>query len=295
VHYADRSALIAAPVIELLLKFWPIKWVSWLLLGIAKGVLKPLGVGDNAQKVTESEILAMADVAVGDQAIEPEERNFIHSVIEFGDTIVREIMVPRIDMVDRAVASGRSRLPVLGESVDDVLGVVNLRYLATLIAENQGGEPVGEHLLEAHFVPETKKVSSLIGEFRRRKSHLFVVVDEYGGTAGLITLEDVLDELVGEIADESDPLDEVVPTSGRQRDGVVVVSGRTNIDDADEEFGLTLPKGGWDTVGGLVLDLAGGVPDEGDVFETDRYRLVVQRVDGRRIEEVRVESRGFDR
>lgn len=307
VHYADRSALIAAPVIELLLKFWPIKWVSWLLLGIAKGVLKPLGVGDNAQKVTESEILAMADVAVGDQAIEPEERNFIHSVIEFGDTIVREIMVPRIDMVDverdetiqvafdRAVASGRSRLPVLGESVDDVLGVVNLRYLATLIAENQGGEPVGEHLLEAHFVPETKKVSSLIGEFRRRKSHLFVVVDEYGGTAGLITLEDVLEELVGEIADESDPLDEVVPTSGRQRDGVVVVSGRTNIDDADEEFGLTLPKGGWDTVGGLVLDLAGGVPDEGDVFETDRYRLVVQRVDGRRIEEVRVESRGFDR
>jgi putative hemolysin len=304
VHYADRSALVAAPVISRLLRFWPIKWISWLLLGIAKAVLRPLGVGDAAQKVTESEILAMADVAVGDQAIELEERDFIHSVIEFGDTIVREVMVPRIDMVsvesdeiiqvafDRAVASGRSRLPVLGDGVDDVLGIVNLRYLATLIAENQGTAPVGEHVLDAHFVPETKKVSSLISEFRRRKSHLFIVVDEYGGTAGLITLEDVLEELVGEIADESDPLEVDSPANGRHRDGVVVVSGRTNIDDADEEFGLTLPKGGWDTVGGLVLDLAGGVPGEGDQFETDRYRLTVQRVDGRRIEEVRVEARG---
>jgi CBS domain containing-hemolysin-like protein len=176
-----------------------------------------------------------------------------------------------------------------------VLGVVNLRYLATLIAEGRGAEPVGEHLLEAHFVPETKKVSSLIAEFRRRQSHLFIVVDEYGGTAGLITLEDVLEELVGEIADESDPVGVEAATSERTADGAVVVSGRTNIDDADEEFGLDLPKGGWDTVGGLVLDLAGGVPQVGESFETERYRLSVLRVDGRRIEEVRVEPRGADR
>ena len=303
VHYADRSALLAAPVVERVLKFWPIKWVSAILLSVARAALRLVGVGDNTQRVTESEILAMADVAVGDQAIEPEERNFIHSVIEFGDTIVREVMVPRIDMVDvegdetvqaafdRAVASGRSRLPVLGESVDDILGVVNMRYLAELIAGGRGSDPVGQYPLEAHFVPETKKVSSLIGEFRRRKSHLFIVVDEYGGTAGLITLEDVLEELVGEIADESDIHESDQEPNTRNSDGVLVVSGRTNVDDADEQYGLDLPKGGWDTVGGLILDLAGGVPTVGEVFETDHYRFTVRRVDTRRIEEIAIESR----
>ncbi len=303
VHYVDRSAMLAAPIVEALLRFWPIKWISSILLSIAKAVLRPLGVSDSFQKVTESEILAMADVAVGDLAIEETERDFIHSVIEFGDTIVREVMVPRIDMVDvshdetietafeRAVTSGRSRLPVLGESVDDVIGVVNLRYLAKLIAEEHGSSLVGDHLLAAHFVPETKKVSSLIGEFRRRKSHLFIVVDEYGGTAGLITLEDVLEELVGEIADESDLHETDEDDSATHRGGELIVSGRLNIDDADEQYGLNLPKGGWDTVGGMVLDLAGGVPDVNASFDSEHYRFTVKRVDGRRIEEVLVESR----
>ncbi len=301
VAYADRSAMVTAPVVETLLKFWPIKWVSGILLAVARAVLRPLGVSDSSQKVTESEILAMADVAVGDQAIEVEERNFIHSVIEFGDTIVREIMVPRTDMVDvesdetvhvafeRAVESGRSRLPVLGESVDDVLGIVNLRYLATLVRDGRGDEPVGAHVLAAHFVPETKKVATLIGEFKRRKSHLFIVVDEYGGTAGLISLEDVLEELVGEIADESDPEEVEGVTVDLTQEGPLVLSGRLNIDDADEEFGLDLPKGGWDTVGGLIMDLAGGVPSAGQAFDTEHYRLTVRRVDGRRVEEVEVE------
>jgi len=304
VHYSDRSAMLTAPVVETLLKFWPIKWISIVLLGIAKAVLRPLGVSGDTQRVTESEILAMADVAVGDRAIEVAERDFIHSVIEFGDTIVREVMVPRIDMVtveadesvtvsfDRAVASGRSRLPVLGASVDDIVGIVNMRYLATLIAAGRGDEPVGRHTLSAHFVPETKKVSSLLPEFRRQKSHLFVVVDEYGGTAGLISLEDVLEELVGEISDESDDEAHEAVGGTKTEGGALVLSGRTNIDDADEEHGLDLPKGGFDTVGGLILDLAGGVPSEGDVFETDHYRLTVRRVEGRRIEEVAVEPRG---
>jgi len=302
VAYADRSAMVTAPVVEGLLKFWPIKWLSKILLSIAQAVLRPLGVSDTSQKVTESEILAMADVAVGDQAIEVEERNFIHSVIEFGDTIVREIMVPRTDMIDvesddtvqvafeRAVESGRSRLPVLGESVDDVLGIVNLRYLANLIREGRGDEPVGDHALAAYFVPETKKVATLIGEFKRRKSHLFVVVDEYGGTAGLISLEDVLEELVGEIADESDPEESEGVSSELEHNGAMVISGRLNIDDADEEYGLDLPKGGWDTVGGLIMDLAGGVPDVGASFVSDQYRFTVRRVDGRRVEEVEVET-----
>jgi CBS domain containing-hemolysin-like protein len=302
VQHPDSSALAAAPVVGALLKFWPIKWVSSLLLAVAHGVMHLLGSTNQAHRVTESEILAMADVAHEDAAIASEERNFIHSVIEFGDTIVREVMVPRIDMVDishtatvrqaldLAIATGRSRIPVLGESVDDVVGIVNLRHLASLFADGLGEELIESHMGEPRFVPETKKVASLLSEIRQGKSHLFVVVDEYGGTAGLVTLEDILEELVGEITDESDPS---VSDDGDQTiEAGITLSGRLNIDDVNVEYGLSLPKVGWDTVGGLVLDLAGGVPDEGDVFATEGYQLTVIRMDGRRIEEVRIEPVG---
>jgi len=298
VQHPDNAALLTAPVVSTLLKFWPIKWLSTLLLGVAQGVIRLVGLEGQTQKMTESEVLAMADVAQEDHAIESSERNFIHSVIEFGDTIVREVMVPRIDMVDipdtatvrealdLAVATGRSRIPVLGEGVDDVVGIVNLRHLAGLFAEGRGSALVRDYMGEPRFVPETKRVASLLSEVRKGKSHLFIVIDEYGGTAGLVTLEDVLEELVGEITDESDP---TVEDDSQNTESGLTLSGRLNIDDANEEFELSLPKDGWDTVGGLVLDLAGGVPDVGDVVSTPNYHLTVLRMDGRRIEEVLVE------
>jgi CBS domain containing-hemolysin-like protein len=301
VQHPDNAALLTAPVVSTLLKFWPIKWLSTLLLGVAQGVIRMLGLEGQTQKMTESEVLAMADVAQEDKAIESSERNFIHSVIEFGDTIVREVMVPRIDMVDipdtasvrealdLAVATGRSRIPVLGEGVDDVVGIVNLRHLAGLLAEGQGAALVRDHMGEPRFVPETKRVASLLSEVRKGKSHLFVVIDEYGGTAGLVTLEDVLEELVGEITDESDP---TVDEEHQDPGAGLTLSGRLNIDDANEEHGLLLPKDGWDTVGGLVLDLAGGVPEVGDVVSTSNYHLTVLRMEGRRVEEVLVEHVG---
>lgn len=146
---------------------------------------------------------------------------------------------------------------------------------------------VSQYMGEARFVPETKKVASLLAQIRRAQSHLFIVVDEYGGTAGLVTLEDVLEELVGEITDESDPT--VIDDEDQTIEAGLTLSGRLNIDDANDEYDLALPKDGWDTVGGLVLDLAGGVPNEGDVFSTPHYHLTVLRMDGRRIEEVLVE------
>ena len=301
VQHPDSSALWTAPVVATLLNFWPIKWISRLLLAVAQGVIRLMGGSAGVTRMTEDEVLAMADVAHEDEAIEKDERNFIRSVIEFGDTIVREVMVPRIDMVDvsneatirsaldTAIETGRSRLPVLGEGVDDVVGIVNLRHLAGLVAAGRGDDYVRDHMGQASFVPETKKVASLLTQIRQGQSHLFVVVDEYGGTAGLVTLEDILEELVGEITDESDlPQDdeiEVIDGAG------LVVSGRLNIDDVNNEFDFDLPKDGWDTVGGLVLDLAGGVPERGDVFEIDSYSLTVVRMDGRRIEEVLIEPR----
>jgi putative hemolysin len=211
------------------------------------------------------------------------------------------VMIPRIDIVgidatatirealDLAIESGRSRLPVLGDGIDDVVGMVNLRHLAGLVIAGEEHSAVRAHMGVAHYVPETKRVASLLREIRHAKSHLFIVVDEYGGTAGVVTLEDVLEELVGEITDESDPVED---DAERTLEGGIEMSGRLNIDDANDEFGLSLPKDGWDTVGGLVLDLKGGVPDVGDVLTTERYRLTVTRMDGRRIEEVLVEPLG---
>lgn len=300
VQHPDSAALTAAPIVRRILKFWPIKWISNFLLSIADTVIGWFGPTGRTSRVTESEVLAMADVAHEDRAIESEERNFIHSVIEFGDTIVREVMVPRIDMVDIAdnqtvrqaldlsIESGRSRLPVLGEGVDDVVGIVNLRHLAGLVATGLGDELLRDHMGTAHFVPETKRVASLLTEIRLAKTHLFVVVDEYGGTAGLVTLEDILEELVGEITDESDPSIEDTDDVKTIEHGLEL-SGRLNIDDANVEYGLALPKDGWDTIGGLVMDLAGGVPEVGDVYSTRHYRLTVLRLDGRRVEEVLVE------
>jgi putative hemolysin len=299
ISHPDEAALASAPVVGRILRFWPIRWISVVLLSIADGVIGLFGGSGQKQRMTESEVLAMADVAHEDAAIESSERNFIHSVIEFGDTIVREVMVPRIDMVgidatsivrdalDLAIESGRSRLPVLGEGVDDVVGIVNLRHLASLVADGHESEAVEVHMGDAHFVPETKRVASLLNEFRNAKAHLFIVVDEYGGTAGVVTLEDVLEELVGEIIDESDPAEE--EDAQRVVGGPIELSGRLNIDDANEEYGLDLPKDGWDTVGGLVIDLAGGVPEVGQVFVIDRHRVTVVRMDGRRVEEILVE------
>ena len=305
VQHPDDAALVSAPVVGRLLRFWPVRWISVVLLSVADAVIGLFGGDGKSPRMTESEVLAMADVAHEDAVIESEERNFIYSLIEFGDTIVREVMVPRIDMVDihdtasvrdaldLAIETGRSRIPVLGEGVDDVVGLVNLRHLASLVAKGRGDELLRDHMGEAQFVPETKRVASLLTEIRHAKSHLFIVVDEYGGTAGLVTLEDVLEELVGEITDESDPTIDEDDDEDHSIEAGIELSGRLNIDDANEAFGLALPKNGWDTVGGLVLDLRGGVPSVGDVLTTEHYRLTVVRMDGRRIEEVLVEPLAY--
>ncbi len=300
VQHPDRAALASAPMVSKILRFPPIRWISRFLLAIADGVLSVLGAKGSAQSVTELEVLALADVAHEDKVIEEDERDYIHSIIEFGDTVVREVMVPRMDMVDiennetvraaldLAITTGRSRIPVLGESVDDIMGIVNLRYLADLVMKGQGDELIGAHAKTAHFVPETAPVSAVLAEMRKAKVHLFMVIDEYGGTAGLVTLEDLIEELVGDIDDESDGESDLT-VEDRRDESELVVSGRLNIDDCNDDYGIDLPKGGWDTVGGLVLDAAGGVPSVGDSFVVKNFKLTVLRMDGRRVEDILVE------
>ena len=299
VHNPDRAALFSAPIISAIVRFPLVRALSSVLIGLANLLIRHKGgeeVGSSA--VTESELLAMADVAHAEEVIEMSERAFIHSIIDFGDAVVREVMVPRPDMVTleasckvsdglvQALSAGYSRVPAYEENVDDIIGLAYVKDLVRAEHNGHGEDPVGDHLRPAHFVPETKRLGPLLREMQERKVHLSIVVDEYGGTAGLVTLEDLIEELVGEIVDEYDVEE---PAVERLADGSVVVTGRMALDDVDELLDAELPQGGWDTVGGLLLDVAGHVPVEGEAVEVDGFRLVAQRVQGRRIGRVRIE------
>lgn len=234
-----------------------------------------------------------------DEQEHEEEFELISSVLEFTDAIVREVMVPRTYMVtvaasadsdqalDVAVASGRSRIPVTGDSLDDVEGVLYARDLLRLRDTGNRPVPVRKLMRPAHFVPETKRVSELLRDLQREKIHLAIVVDEFGGTAGLVTIEDLIEEIVGEIADEYDTEEHMVVTE----DGGYVVDGRVSVEDLSELVGVRLPDEDWDSVGGLVLGLAGRVPKEGETFEIEGLQLTAERVQGRRVARVRVNTR----
>jgi CBS domain containing-hemolysin-like protein len=298
VHHPERAALLSAPVVRWLIAFPPVRVLAKVLIGLADLVLGRRGEASQAALITESEILAMAEVAEGEDVIAPEERAFIHSVIEFGDTVVREVMVPRPDMralettasvsdgLRTALDAGYSRLPVYLDSIDDVVGIVYMKDLIRLEREGRGDEAIEAHVRAVAFVPETKPVPDLLRQMQEKKVHQVIVVDEYGGTAGLVTLEDVLEELVGEIVDEFDVEEataEVIDVNTFE------VSGRMQIDEVDDLVEAEMPKGSWDTIGGLLLDEVGGVPEEGESAEVAGFRLTALVVDGRRIERLRIE------
>jgi CBS domain containing-hemolysin-like protein len=296
VHNPERSALLAAPVVAAVVKFPPFRVVSNGLISLANLLVGPRG---RRAEVSESELLAMADVALEDEVIETEERALIHSIIEFGDTIVREVMVPRPDMcsveaqrtaseaLGIAMAAGYSRLPVYSQNIDDVLGVAYAKDLVRAEREGFRDNPVRGFVREAHFVPETKRVSRLMREMQALQYHLAIVVDEYGGTAGLVTLEDLIEELIGEIVDEYDVEEPPVEHLG---DGELSVTGRLDVDELGELVHAELPEGDWDTVGGLFINLLGRVPGEGESVVAGGMRLVAEKVQGNRIGRIRVMS-----
>lgn len=242
-----------------------------------------------------------SSVEYGDSDLEDqEELELITSVLEFSDTIVREVMVPRTDMTSvRADASlaellrvidefGFSRIPAVGSSLDDVVGMVIVKDLLPRLASGDQPASVRDVMRSIDFIPETKRVSDLLRDMQASKSHMAVVVDEYGGTAGLVTIEDLLEELVGEIVDEYD-VDELLLEQTAEDHWKV--DGRLSVSDLSEAVNVELPEEEWDTVGGLVLGLAGRVPHEQEHFEISDLVLTVERVQGRRISEVSVRRR----
>lgn len=224
------------------------------------------------------------------------ERELILSVLEFTDTIVREVMVPRTDMitiegaastddaVDIVLSSGRSRVPVTGESVDHVVGVIYARDLLEMFDQRSPARPIRSIAHDAYFVPETKPIPELLREMQANQQHMAIVIDEFGGTAGLVTIEDLIEELVGEIVDEYDDEEPMIV----EVDGAWLVDARLDVDDLARVVGVELPSDEWDTVGGLVLELAGRVPEEGEAFDHDGLVFTADTVRGRRVARVRV-------
>jgi putative hemolysin len=289
VLHSDRVALALAPLVFFLGRV--LSFPTRLLIGLANVLLPGKGLRQGPF-VSELEIRSMAEVGSEEGSIEEEEKELIHSIFEFGDTIVREVMVPRPDIIavedDKTLRDvqalvlthGYSRIPVYHENLDNVTGIVFAKDVLKALHQGKVDMPLRDIARPAHFVPESKKVADLLREMQKEKFHVALVTDEYGSVTGIVSLEDLLEELVGEITDEYD-LEE--PEMVEVADGVYRVSGKTPIDDVNELLGTELPDGEWDTLGGFVLDLFGKIPESGEEVTFQGLAFKVEEVRGRRI------------
>ncbi|MFN3761927.1 MAG: hemolysin family protein, partial [Anaerolineae bacterium] len=276
--------------------FWPpvrlLVWVGNRLAAPFGGV--PLS---GTTLVTEEEIRTLVDAGEEEGIIEEDEKEMIYSIFELGETMAREVMVPRIDIVAvdvqtppeeviRVIAeTGHSRIPVYEGTVDGIVGLVYAKDLLLHLQGDGPRPPLREMLRPAYFVPETKKVDDLLREMQQRRIHMAIVVDEYGGTAGLVTVEDILEEIVGEIQDEYDVEE---PTFEQVGEGEYVLDARMNLDDVNDLLEADLPTETADTLGGLIYDALGRVPVPGDGLQIGEWRIEVLTVSGRRIRKVRM-------
>jgi CBS domain containing-hemolysin-like protein len=297
VRHADAFTVAFARPIDLLSRvLGPLIRV----LSLAGTVMvRPLGgrVNINSPVVTEEEIRALVKMGEEEGVIEQEEREMIHSIFEFGDTVAREVMVPRIDMdvledtatatdaVQLILATGHSRIPIFHESIDNVVGILYLKDLLRPLAEGRDGVPVSNLTRPVYYVPESKRLDELFKEMQRRKVHVAIVVDEYGGTSGLVTIEDLLEEIVGPITDEHDVEERLVEVVNDQ---VALVEGRASIEEVNELLRLGLPLEDVDTIGGFVYSLLGHVPRPGERVAYDGLEIVVEQVEGQRIGKVKI-------
>jgi CBS domain containing-hemolysin-like protein len=287
--HGDRSALAVAPFV------WGLGRVMALptrvLIGLANLLLPGKGL-PHGPFVIEQEIRSMAELGHAAGVIEEHEKELIHSIFEFGDTVVREVMVPRPDIVaaeahmslgvvrELMVRHGFSRLPVYRDGLDRIEGFVFAKDVLSALHQGKHDVPVTEMLRPARFVPESKRVAELLREMQRGRFHMALVTDEYGSLSGLVTLEDLLEELVGEMADEYDRSEPQMQPVG---EGRYRVSGRLSIDDLNALLDTDLPHDKWDTVAGLILGVLGSIPHEGEEIRVDGLRFQVERLHGRRI------------
>jgi putative hemolysin len=296
-HREERVLLaLARPMRLFVLLMTPVVWIVGLLgRSVAAVTGNPLVRARAA--ASEEEIKVLVEGSAEEGILEPEEKEMIHSIIRFTDTTVRQIMVPRIDMtavdmtsplpqvVDLVLEAGHTRVPVYEGTIDHIVGIVHAKDLLRPLLEVRHEIPLKDVLRLPYYVPEGKKVDELLHEFRREQTQLAIVVDEYGGTSGLVTIEDILEEIVGDIADEYDveepmvqPLDE----------NAYLLDARLSIDDANEELQLGLPGEEYETIGGFVFGQLGRLPEAGEVLHHGPFDFIVDQTDGRRILKLRL-------
>ncbi|MDP3013721.1 MAG: hemolysin family protein, partial [Candidatus Subteraquimicrobiales bacterium] len=292
VQHSERIALLVARPISFLCKvLYPIAHIFVL---IANGLIRLIG-GKSLKEgpfLTEEEIKVLVSVGEEEGVIEEEEKEMIHSIFEFGDTIAREVMVPRMDVVtvesdisfkdvlDVVIKEGHSRIPVYEGTVDNIIGIVYARDLLTNLVKGKTDVSLRELIKEAYYVPESKRVSELLRELQRKRQHMAIVVDEYGGTAGLITMEDLLEEIVGEIFDEYELEETMIE---HVDENTIRVNGRVSLDEVNELLSVNLPSTEIETVGGFVYNLFGKIPVAGEEIAFENLVFKVEKVERRRI------------
>ncbi len=282
--YINGLGIILSPVIRVL------NLITNMLVKLLGGAVP------ESQQVTEEEIRMLVNVGQEEGLIGSDEREMIDSIFEFDDTLVREIMVPRIDItainsndsladaVNLITGVGHSRIPVYENTVDNIVGVIYAKDLLKPFILSKDKPRIMDLMRSAYYVPESKKVRDLFKELRNQKIHMAIVLDEYGGTAGLVTIEDVVEEIVGDIQDEYDHEENSIEKLG---DGSLLVNARTPIYDINEMLELDLPDDEFETVSGLVFHSLGRVPAQGQELDIGNLHIVVEKVVGRRIVKLR--------
>ncbi|KPL07978.1 hypothetical protein AMJ86_02305 [bacterium SM23_57] len=269
-----------------------------LFAWITNLVSNVLGIGKKRLFISEDEIKTLVEVGQERGELEDEEKEMITSIFEFSGTAIREVMVPRIDMVavdentpiEEVISliqeKGHSRIPVYRERIDNIIGILYAKDLLPHMGRHQE-EKLNKLAREAHFVPESKMIDEMLREFQQEKVHMAIVVDEYGGTAGLVTLEDILEEIVGEIQDEYDT---ELPLWEKSEDGILEVEAKISLDELNEIMeDDAFPTGeDYETLGGLIFHSTGNVPESGETIEYGNYRLTVKEVTNRRVGRVQI-------
>lgn len=284
------------------------RWMGWWINILSPIVLAVqrisgrtallMGGSENAHLITEEEIKTLVDAGSEEGVLEDEEKEMIYSIIRFGDTVAREVMVPRIDIValdieatlddalELIIKEGHSRIPVYRETIDNIEGVLYAKDLLQVWRDGRNLDSLLSLLREPYFVPETKSASELLVELQTRKTHLVFVVDEYGGTAGLLTMEDLVEEIVGEIQDEYDEDEEALYEEISERE--YIFNARIDLDDLNHLLDVSIPTDESDTLGGYIFTELGRVPSISDEFTAHNLEFRVLAVTGRRIKKVQV-------
>lgn len=293
----EKVAVVVSKPISIIMKITkPIVWVFNLLTGI---IFKIMGIDNDGVKpfITEEELKAMVNVSHEEGVLEMEEREIINNVFQFGDMQAKEAMIQRLDMVaidiedsyDEIIelfkSEKLSRLPVYQESIDDIVGILNIKDIIFLSDEEIENFDIKDYVREAFFTYEFKKITQLLEEMKKEKTQIAIVVDEYGGTAGLLTIEDLVEVIVGDIDDEYDEEEEEIV---KINDNEYLVEGSTKISDVNEQLGINLESEEFDSIGGFIIGYLKRIPEENEIIEVEDVKFKVESIDKNRINKIRI-------